>query len=117
MTDCGLWCGLWFLRKIRPTQLWVELSWVVAITLNLISKYHRISHLLVFFQYTPIWVISEPFYRIIQDVCLLFTERIPKVFYSGECKKRFDHSVKFKVKQGTVCLAFNLDSLYVKARG
>ena len=24
-----LW--LWFLRKIRPTQLWVELSWVVAI--------------------------------------------------------------------------------------
>ena len=24
-------CGLWFLRKIRPTQLWVELSWVVAI--------------------------------------------------------------------------------------
>ena len=35
MTD-GLVCGLWFLvvvyhRKIRPTQLWVELSWVVAI--------------------------------------------------------------------------------------
>ena len=25
---CGLW---WFIRKIRPTQLWVELSWVVAI--------------------------------------------------------------------------------------
>ena len=27
-------CGLWFVvyhRKIRPTQLWVELSWVVAI--------------------------------------------------------------------------------------
>ena len=24
----GLW--LWFLRKIRLTQLWVELSWVVA---------------------------------------------------------------------------------------
>ena len=24
----------WFLRKIRPTQLWVELSWVVAIRLN-----------------------------------------------------------------------------------
>ena len=23
--------GLWFNRKIRPTQLWVELSWVVAI--------------------------------------------------------------------------------------
>ena len=22
---------VWFLRKIRPTQLWVELSWVVAI--------------------------------------------------------------------------------------
>ena len=22
---------LWFLKKIRPTQLWVELSWVVAI--------------------------------------------------------------------------------------
>ena len=21
---------LWFLRKIRPTQLWAELSWVVA---------------------------------------------------------------------------------------
>ena len=21
---------LWFLRKIRPTQLWVELSWLVA---------------------------------------------------------------------------------------
>ena len=31
----GLWlwfCGavLWFLRKISLTQLWVELSWVVA---------------------------------------------------------------------------------------
>ena len=25
-----LWFG--FLRKIRPTQLWVELSWVVAIS-------------------------------------------------------------------------------------
>ena len=23
--------GLWFNRKIRPTQRWVELSWVVAI--------------------------------------------------------------------------------------
>ena len=22
---------VWFIRKIRPTQLWVELSWVVAI--------------------------------------------------------------------------------------
>ena len=34
MTDgwVGLWCGVvWFLRKIRPTQLWVELNWVVAI--------------------------------------------------------------------------------------
>ena len=29
---CG--CGLWFLRKIRPTQLWVELSWVVVIIDN-----------------------------------------------------------------------------------
>ena len=34
MTD-GLWVWFWFvvvvyLRKIRPTQLWVELSWVVA---------------------------------------------------------------------------------------
>ena len=34
----GLWfCGLWFVvvvlhRKIRLTQLWVELSWVVATT-------------------------------------------------------------------------------------
>ena len=26
----GLWLW-WFIRKIRPTQLWVELSWVVAI--------------------------------------------------------------------------------------
>ena len=28
----GLWFGfgLWFLRKIRLTQHWVELSWVVA---------------------------------------------------------------------------------------
>ena len=24
----------WFLRKIRPTQLWVELSWVVAKTMS-----------------------------------------------------------------------------------
>ena len=33
MTDGSvLVCGVvWFLRKIRPTQLWVELSWVVAI--------------------------------------------------------------------------------------
>ena len=33
----GLW---WFNRKIRPTQLWVELSWVVAIyilRLNFVS--------------------------------------------------------------------------------
>ena len=35
MTDgsvCGFGFGLVcsFLRKIRPTQLWVELSWVVA---------------------------------------------------------------------------------------
>ena len=28
----GLWLWLWFLRKIRPTQLWVELSWVVSIS-------------------------------------------------------------------------------------
>ena len=28
---CGLWFGLVLHRKIRPTQLWVELSWVVAI--------------------------------------------------------------------------------------
>ena len=36
MTDGSvsvLWFGfvVWFLRKLRPTQLWVELSWVVAI--------------------------------------------------------------------------------------
>ena len=35
MTDgLWLWCGFLvcgFLRKISPTQLWVELSWVVAI--------------------------------------------------------------------------------------
>ena len=34
-TVCGfvvLWfCGCGLHRKIRPTQLWVELSWVVAI--------------------------------------------------------------------------------------
>ena len=33
--DHGLWLWLWFVvwflhRKIRLTQLWVELSWVVA---------------------------------------------------------------------------------------
>ena len=28
---CGCGCGLVLHRKIRPTQLWVELSWVVAI--------------------------------------------------------------------------------------
>ena len=27
---CGFVVVVWFLRKIRPTQLWVELSWVVA---------------------------------------------------------------------------------------
>ena len=37
MTDSsvyGLWfgCGLVYHRKIRLTQLWVELSWVVAIS-------------------------------------------------------------------------------------
>ena len=34
-------CGfvvLWFIRKIRPTQLWVELSWVVAISFDLLIK-------------------------------------------------------------------------------
>ena len=44
---CGLWfvvCGLWFPRKIRPTQLWVELSWVVAIWENTLTyiDYHSI---------------------------------------------------------------------------
>ena len=33
---CGF--GLWFNRKIRPTQLWVELSWVVAILIDLFTK-------------------------------------------------------------------------------
>ena len=35
MTD-GSVCGfvVWFLRKKRLTQLWVELSWVVAITIR-----------------------------------------------------------------------------------
>ena len=30
--DClvVVWCDLWFLRKIRPYQLWFELSLVVA---------------------------------------------------------------------------------------
>ena len=34
MTDGSVRFGVvlvWFIRKIRPTQLWVELSWVVAI--------------------------------------------------------------------------------------
>ena len=36
---CGCGFGLWFLhRKIRLTQLWVELSWVVAIKSNLAAK-------------------------------------------------------------------------------
>ena len=39
MTDGSvLWCGLWFLRKIRPTQLWVELNWVVAISWLLMAS-------------------------------------------------------------------------------
>ena len=31
---CGEVCGVVYLRKIRPTQLWVELSWVAAICLQ-----------------------------------------------------------------------------------
>ena len=30
MTDGSVPVMVWFLRKIRPTQLWVELNWVVA---------------------------------------------------------------------------------------
>ena len=49
MTDgsvCGLWfvvvvCGLVYLRKIRPTQLWVKLSWVVAILAIFTQNAHR----------------------------------------------------------------------------
>ena len=35
-----LWCGFvvcGFLRKIRPTKLWVELSWVVAIYISYLN--------------------------------------------------------------------------------
>ena len=39
----GLWLWLWFLhRKIRLTQLWVELSWVVAITFITVNS-HRVA--------------------------------------------------------------------------
>ena len=44
--DKVLWfCGLWFcglLRKIRLTQLWVELSWVVAIFLQHTYTVHHL---------------------------------------------------------------------------
>ena len=30
----GLWWFVVYLRKIRPTQLWVELSWVVAMRMD-----------------------------------------------------------------------------------
>ena len=42
----GLWCALVYLRKIRPTQLWVELSWVLTIAVQFeryISKTPYIS--------------------------------------------------------------------------
>ena len=39
----GLW--LWFLhRKIRLTQLWVELSWVVAMIYHIIPKYGQLDN-------------------------------------------------------------------------
>ena len=39
VVGCGLvvvvvWLWLWFIQKIRPTQLWVELSWVVAMNVH-----------------------------------------------------------------------------------
>ena len=37
---CGLWVEVWFLRKIRPTQLWVEFSWVVAKMLKIWEVMH-----------------------------------------------------------------------------
>ena len=41
----GLWW--WFVvyhRKIRPTQLWVELSWVVAITSTVCKRETNINY-------------------------------------------------------------------------
>ena len=41
----GFGFGLVYHRKIRPTQLWVELSWVVAINnlkLNMVPKIMRL---------------------------------------------------------------------------
>ena len=45
-TVCGLWfcgCGVVLHRKIRVTQLWVELSWVVAIILFMEEDLHPLE--------------------------------------------------------------------------